>query len=99
MGLRVVEPSSRLPNERLLRQRYAGYDWIRLVGPGFSLLLALSCSQSGDPVSSRTCSGCNVILVLVDTLRADHLSLYGYKRQTSPNIDRFAEDAITFDAA
>ncbi|MCP3962459.1 MAG: sulfatase [bacterium] len=32
----------------------------------------------------------NVILVSLDTLRADHLSLYGYERQTSPHIDSWA---------
>ena len=30
----------------------------------------------------------NIILILVDDLRADHLGIYGYKRITSPNIDR-----------
>lgn len=32
----------------------------------------------------------NVVVVLVDTLRADRLSLYGYERKTSPRLDRFA---------
>lgn len=39
----------------------------------------------------------NVILVVVDTLRADHLSLYGYRHPTSPNLEKLAKDAITFD--
>ncbi len=34
----------------------------------------------------------NVVVVLVDTLRADRLSLYGYRRETSPNLDRFAAE-------
>lgn len=38
----------------------------------------------------------NVLLVLVDTLRADHLGLYGYHRPTSPELERFAEDAVLF---
>lgn len=33
----------------------------------------------------------------IDTLRPDHLSCYGYSRQTSPNIDRIAQDAVRFD--
>ena len=41
----------------------------------------------------------NVILVLVDTLRADHLSAYGYHRPTSPHLDAFAEDAFLFEDA
>jgi arylsulfatase A-like enzyme len=38
----------------------------------------------------------NVILISVDTLRADHLSCYGYQRQTSPQIDTLALDGVTF---
>ncbi len=32
----------------------------------------------------------NVILLVIDTLRADHLGCYGYGRATSPNLDRLA---------
>lgn len=40
----------------------------------------------------------NVVLISVDTLRADHLSLYGYERSTSPHLDRWAaEHAVVFD--
>ena len=38
----------------------------------------------------------NVVLVSLDTVRADHLSLYGYPRPTSPELDRFAADAWVF---
>jgi arylsulfatase A-like enzyme len=38
----------------------------------------------------------NVLLYVVDALRADHLSLYGYERPTSPNIDRMAERGVVF---
>lgn len=38
----------------------------------------------------------NIIIYLVDTLRADHLSCYGYHRETTPNIDRFANESIRF---
>jgi arylsulfatase A-like enzyme len=41
----------------------------------------------------------NVLVVVVDTLRADHMSLYGYARQTSPNIDSIARQGVTFDNA
>ena len=41
----------------------------------------------------------NIILILVDTLRADHLSCYGYSRRTSPHLDAFAEDATLYTAA
>jgi len=38
----------------------------------------------------------NIILIYVDTLRADHLGCYGYSRKTSPNIDKLASEAIIF---
>ena len=38
----------------------------------------------------------NIVLITIDTLRADHLSCYGYKRNTSPNIDKIAEKGIIF---
>jgi arylsulfatase A-like enzyme len=40
-----------------------------------------------------------VVVYLVDTLRADHLSLYGYERDTAPALTRFARDAVVFDQA
>jgi arylsulfatase A-like enzyme len=39
----------------------------------------------------------NVILVSIDTLRADHLGCYGYNRPTSPEIDRLAKDSVLFE--
>ncbi len=41
----------------------------------------------------------NVILIIVDTLRADHLSTYGYERKTSPVIDTFADENLKFNLA
>jgi len=43
------------------------------------------------------CRDCNVILISIDTLRADHLSMYGYNKNTSPNLDKYAKDAIVFE--
>lgn len=41
----------------------------------------------------------NILLVTVDTLRADHLSAWGYGRATSPNLDRLAAEGLRFDQA
>lgn len=38
----------------------------------------------------------NILLISIDTLRADHLSCYGYHRQTTPNIDRLAAEGVLF---
>jgi arylsulfatase A-like enzyme len=41
----------------------------------------------------------SVVLVVVDTLRADHLGVYGYERPTSPALDRRAAGAAVFERA
>jgi len=38
----------------------------------------------------------NLILISIDTLRADHLSCYGYTRKTSPHIDALAKEGVMF---
>jgi len=43
--------------------------------------------------------GANVLLLSLDTLRADHLSGYGYRRPTSPNLDAFARRGYRFATA
>ena len=39
----------------------------------------------------------NVIFFFIDTVRADHLSAYGYQRKTTPNLDRLAERSVVFE--
>ena len=41
----------------------------------------------------------NVLFIVLDTVRADHLSLYGYQRRTTPTLERLAKPGIRFDAA
>jgi arylsulfatase A-like enzyme len=41
----------------------------------------------------------NVVFILIDTLRADHLGTYGYERETSPVIDLIAQYGVRFDHA
>ncbi len=41
-------------------------------------------------------NGQNIILITVDTVRADHLGIYEYERDTSPNIDRLATQGTMF---
>ncbi|MEQ8765175.1 MAG: sulfatase [Planctomycetota bacterium] len=59
-----------------------------------SCLLASACGSEGEAPPPR-----RVILISIDTLRADHLSAYGYERPSSPNLDRFAQDAVLFENA
>jgi arylsulfatase A-like enzyme len=59
--------------------------------------------EAGKPAASSRPSqpgnGLNVLLITIDTLRADHLGLYGYRRATSPRLDAFARQATVFDQA
>jgi arylsulfatase A-like enzyme len=71
---------------------------------GVALLLLLlplpACSPPAPPVPEALVPpGSNILLLTVDTLRADHLSAYGYDRQTSPNLDRLAAEGVRFDQA
>lgn len=64
------------------------------------VLLGSSCGPGSEKTESRVHNaGINVLLLTIDTLRPDHLSLYGYPRKTSPSIDRLASKGVTFDLA
>jgi len=58
-------------------------------------LAPLSCS--GDPPNAFDGPGLRlVLLVSLDTLRPDHLSLYGYERETSPYLEELASESTVF---
>lgn len=41
----------------------------------------------------------NIILITIDSLRADHLSCLGYHRETTPNLDKLAKEGVLFSQA
>ncbi len=45
------------------------------------------------------CGSDNILLISVDTLRADHLSCYGYRLNNTPGMDRWAAEGIRFENA
>src|ERR1700733_12573663 len=53
---------------------------------GFTASMGLVAAQESTPV----------ILISIDTLRADHLSAYGYQKLQTPNIDSFAQEGTIF---
>ncbi len=65
--------------------------------------------QSGDPfdpayvgvaeVEDAAGKPPNVLFIVWDTVRADHLSLYGYERPTTPHLDRLSASAMVFEQA
>ena len=64
---------------------------------GASFVLAAACAPAVD--SSAPLAGYSVLLVNVDTLRADHLGTYGYARPTSPFLDSLAAGGVVFENA
>jgi arylsulfatase A-like enzyme len=52
----------------------------------------LGCGSRGRPAPLR-----NVVLIVVDTLRQDHLQAYGYGRETAPTITRLAAEGVLWD--
>ena len=75
-----------------------GLLWIGSVA--LAVAGALSIAAESDPATeSAETVRPNVVLITVDTLRADHLSSYGYHLRTSPNMDQLARDGLRFDRA
>ncbi len=62
------------------------------VAPLLACLLLVGCRRPAPPAPRR------VFLITVDTLRADHTSLYGYPRQTTPRLDALAPTGVLFAA-
>ncbi|MCX5792226.1 MAG: sulfatase [Elusimicrobia bacterium] len=61
------------------------------------LLCAGSACRAADAAPAP--DGYNVVMVLMETLRPDHLGCYGYSRATSPNMDKLAAEATVFENA
>jgi len=55
-----------------------------------AIVVAVGCGDAKPP---------NIVLISLDTTRADHLGVYGYEKRTSPNLDRFAEHATVYERA
>jgi len=71
---------------------------------GSVVLLAFWCFLSiavgsGDRAAASEGVRPNVVLISIDSLRADHLGSYGYPRPTSPSIDRLASEGVLFEVA
>jgi arylsulfatase A-like enzyme len=63
------------------------------------LLVFLAAGLTFSCTSTREEQRPNIILITIDALRADHLSIYGYPYQTSPYIDEFAKKSTVFESA
>jgi len=64
-----------------------------------SLAVAEGAYAADSGAESSSSDRPNVVVYLIDALRADHLGCYGYQHPVSPHIDQFAEQAILFERA
>jgi len=60
-------------------------------------LAAASCAPQPEP--RGLAEGRNVVVIVIDTLRADHLPFYGYHKPTAPFMSALADESVVFDAA
>jgi choline-sulfatase len=65
---------------------------LQLVFLGFGGLVALATCRQGREGAARAPR--NVVLVTIDTLRADHLGAYGYSRGRTPHLDELAREGV-----
>lgn len=64
---------------------------------GFLIVLSgLAIGLSALTPRPSACTDCNVVIIGVDTLRADRIHAFGYERETTPNIDGFARESFSF---
>ena len=62
------------------------------------LTLACGCpAELRQPEEQAASASVNVLLISIDSLRADHVSAYGYPRKTTPNLDRLADEGVLFE--
>jgi arylsulfatase A-like enzyme len=89
--------------ERVLRSFRAGVPWISGL-----VLLTFMGIQGGFWLRERIdtarlplaeAGAPDVLIIVIDALRSDHLSAYGYPRATSPNLDRLASEGVLFEHA
>ena len=77
----------------------SGADGLLLIGPVIEAERPAGAVGRPDKPGRRDAPPENVIIYMTDAMRADHLGCYGYQRPTSPNIDRFAAQALLFENA
>lgn len=72
---------------------------MRRAAAALGLLLVGCPGPKGERPPLAAGNGLSVLLITIDTLRADHMGSYGYRRATSPSIDDLARRGVTFEQA
>ena len=92
-----------------LAKRTLEHRFLPLTASASALLLLVLPAASyflgaPPPISLKKSAGAgqnrpNLLLIVMDTVRADHLSAYGYSRRTTPNLEAFAREAVVYNNA
>ncbi len=96
-SLALAEMLARLSKNNITEFVFMKNSKPRPVFLGWLVVLAGAFLFGFDSDKSVSNDKPNVILLIVDTLRADRLGAYGYDKPTSPNIDRVAENGVLFE--
>jgi arylsulfatase A-like enzyme len=100
LALRLL--AARAPGRLLLRAWGTPALVAVLAVIAFAGALAVHHASAGGEPAARAKAppeAGNVLFIVVDTLRADHLPVYGYANGKTPHLDQFVKDAVRFDAA
>lgn len=78
-----------------------GLSWAAAIAVGLGLAAAVGGAFETGPgkVVGATGPHPNILLVSIDSLRADHVGAYGYPRPTTPTLDRLAREGVRFETA
>lgn len=74
-----------------------GKRWILKILAGLSALTLLGFAFFEPVHVARESDKPNLIVITFDAMSANHMSLYGYQRETTPNLDRLAQQSWVFD--
>ena len=109
-GIQVLAAAAAIWLGRLWRQawnpgRIFALNWaatglaVALMVTSFALGTEPSSPAAPNAAIAGNSARPNVVLIVMDTTRADHLSLYGYRRDTTPNLRKLAADAALYPQA
>jgi arylsulfatase len=73
--------------------------WLLLAGTGIlvALLVLVAARVTTRHRPPGKLGDANLLIVVIDAARADHVGCYGYRRDTTPNLDRLAQESFVFE--
>jgi len=75
---------------------FAGFLATAFIGPDKAVEPASNAKNTANSAENENSRPPNLFLIVLDTVRKDHLSLYGYQRDTSPFLKELAKESLVF---